>query len=133
MSLLCLDRRPDHLGTWAPAHPLMDPTQRLRPGPSGPWSSPEEDDWPECPDRVRDKRFSEVFHVPSHQLPSFRPFETFKGPRHVHFLRSLGLGSEGSLCVSAGLLIGSSLAHKGVSDEEERACGICALCSVLTL
>ena len=63
----------------------------------GPWSSPEEGDWPECPDRVRDKRFSEVFHVPPHELPSFRPFETFEDPRHVHFLRSLGLGSEGSM------------------------------------
>ena len=63
----------------------------------GPWSSPEEGDWPECPDRVGDKRFSEVFHVPPHELPSFRPFETFEDPRHVHFLPSLGLGSEGSL------------------------------------
>ena len=87
---------PTTWGTWAPACPLMDPTQWLRPGPSGPWSSPEEGDWPVSRPGKGQEIFW-LFHVLSHELPSFRPFETFKDPRHVHFLHSLGLRSEGSL------------------------------------
>lgn len=40
------------------------------------------------------------------------------------------LGSEGS--VSGGFLRDSNLAFKGVSDEDDHACVICTLCSVLS-
>ena len=44
-------------GTQGPACLPMDQTQRLQLGPFCPWSPPDADNWPECPDWVRNKRF----------------------------------------------------------------------------
>ena len=43
-------------GTQGPACLPMDPTQRPQLGPFCPWSPPDADNWPECPDWVRNKR-----------------------------------------------------------------------------
>ena len=43
-------------GTQEPACPLMDQTQRMQLGPFCPWSPPDTENWPERPDRVRNKR-----------------------------------------------------------------------------
>ena len=42
-------------GTQGPACLPMDQTQWPHLGPFCPWSSPDADNWPECPDRVRNK------------------------------------------------------------------------------
>ena len=42
-------------GNQGPACLPMDQTQRLQLGPFGPWSS-DVDNWPECPNWVRNKR-----------------------------------------------------------------------------
>ena len=44
-------------GTQGPACLLRDQTQRPQLGPFCPWSPPDADNWPECPDWVRNKRF----------------------------------------------------------------------------
>ena len=43
-------------GTRGPAHLPTDQTRWPQPGPFFPWSPPDADDWPECPNRVRNKR-----------------------------------------------------------------------------
>ena len=43
-------------GTQGPACLPMDQTQRPQLGPFCPWSPPDMDNWPECPDWVRNKR-----------------------------------------------------------------------------
>ena len=43
-------------GTQGPACLPMEQTQQLQLGPFCPWSPPDADNWPECPDRVRNKR-----------------------------------------------------------------------------
>jgi len=43
-------------GTQGPACLPMDQTQRPQMGPFCPWSPPDVDNWPECPDRLRNKR-----------------------------------------------------------------------------
>ena len=43
-------------GTQGPACLPMDQTQWLQLGPFCPWSPPDADNWPECPNRVRNKR-----------------------------------------------------------------------------
>lgn len=48
-------------GTWGPAHLPIDQTQWPQPGPFDPRSPPDSDNWPECPDLVRDKRLSWPF------------------------------------------------------------------------
>ena len=44
-------------GTQGPACLVMDQTQLPQLGPFCSWSPPVADNWPECPDRVRNKRF----------------------------------------------------------------------------
>ena len=45
-------------GTQGPACLPMDQTQQPQLGPFCPWSPPDVDNWPECPDRVRNKRLN---------------------------------------------------------------------------
>ena len=44
-------------GSPGPALLPTDLTQRLQLGPVCPWFPPDVDDWPECPNQVRNKRF----------------------------------------------------------------------------
>ena len=43
-------------GTQGPVCPPMEQTQWPQPGPFSPWSPPNTDNWPECPDCIRKKR-----------------------------------------------------------------------------
>ena len=63
-------------GTRGPAHPPTDQTQWPQLGPFCPWSPPDVDDWPECPDWVRNKRFCWLLS-PSLSLSSFQPLLSY--------------------------------------------------------
>ena len=72
----------DSLTTWGtqgPAHLPTNQTQQLLPEPFCPWSPPDADDWPECPNQVTNKKvcwpfflfpLSFLFSIPP-ILPSF--------------------------------------------------------------
>ena len=69
----------DILATWGtqgPVRLLTDQTQRPQPGPFCPWSPSDTDDWPECPDQVRNKRLYWSLS-PSLFLSSFQPLLSY--------------------------------------------------------
>ena len=97
MSLLCLDWHPNHLGYLKTSWSADGPDSVATTGTHwclvfswGEWLA-------RVPRPGKGQRFFDLFHIPSHELPSFCPFETFEDPRRFYFLCFLVLRSEGSL------------------------------------